>query len=77
MAHPLLLVRLPPYIKDGRRSSLQGRRDGDYGALKSEERGEKKEGGTGRKGGNAGWRQQEDRKGKTQNRERIRGVSRP
>lgn len=31
----------------------------------------------GEQGGNAGWRQQEDRKGKTQNRERIRGVSRP
>lgn len=66
---PLVTTFTLPFKEEWRRSSLQGRRDGVYGTLMPEE--------WNKEGGNAGWGQQEDRKGKTQNRERISGVSQP
>lgn len=66
---PLVTTFTRPFKEEWRRSSLQGRKDGVYGTLMPEE--------WNKEGGNAGRGQQEDRKGKTQNRERISGVSRP
>lgn len=66
---PLVTTFARPFKEEWRRSSLRGRKDGVYGTLMPEE--------WNREGSNAGQGQQEDRKGKTQNRERISGVSRP